>query len=1160
MPIRTIPIASFSPVSARVETTQIGTATTKAQNILFRPKLGVKGPPILRKPWGFGASQSPFQTYSSLTNPFGVGNINSSCGTICVRIYHQGINIIQFFNMATGDGYEPGERGTFYAGDDGTYSGVVDFNEAGPPLFEVLAINLDHSAQWYCENQHGQLLLQNGVDDAVIVQIGRTLTPGKYRKRGSNAVPATPAISLIEPQKTTNTQATRVVTGRAGSVDLVFTANKNNFIGVAGNNKIKVKIEYAGGYSSGPITSTISGDGTVGSPYLYTITTTNSNSSNNAIIAFVNADTKALPILSASGANATADSYDDDDHGLPGGAFLTNGSGTGDSDGLSNEVIDVFARYWDGGYRNCGYEGPSSQISNELVIDGMTYKDLLITVDIDESAEGGRFSHANAGIRLYKRYGTETAPVWNLVNADAPLPNTQRATTVFPVGGSTSLITRSGAWSPISYDALTNEMTVSGTVAVGDIMMSATAQIGLPAYTRLFVISAASSMGNTTFKLSLTSGGSEIDIGTSFAATLTDVGDTLQITGVVTNGQTFKISSTTNGLPGGTLLYVISASTVAGVTTFQASLTNGGAAIDITSNGSTTIHVNGSGIALQAMTPTTNRLYSVASKAATSSTGAGTISFIGTATNGQWVMLPTAAAGLPARTKLYVINAYTVAGTTTCKLSLTSGGSAIPITASTSLTVLIPVSHLLTTSDIIELQSGGGASASSGMALDTRYYVSSLDNDGFGIQLSTSRLGTALEVGSNGTVATAKVKAVCFVVGSNTEPGQGMSPSQNRPPPHRYVTMAGDINWCAGIPSNETKVYSSKDATVDEVSPEGVDLEDVDLITKSRGAANPRVSGLWSDKLTLHLHYMDGVVIVNPADTTKQQEPMLDAGMANGRCVSTSEGNRIIFLGGNRQIMEFNGARYGNRSSKNVSDQAIVYVNDFISQDEVVKRPDQCCTLHDKDAGMFFYWMPDEDGKSIGFAYDEILDGVVGPFTAPCQVSSAMKLEAARGKYLVANKDGYIFVWDCFAQADSGTNLSQEAITLHETTEELPADHNGYDYQDFEIDGETKRVWYATHSILESGFFDAGSSGVVKKFCGLRWRTVKGSRGFFKITLISPSGQEQSVMYGEVGGKQRAKPHQVLTKISDTAVKVRMEVFAAEQKSWIVRDCEILIQ
>lgn len=204
---------------------------------------------------------------------------------------------------------------------------------------------------------------------------------------------------------------------RAGGVALTFTADTLAFPGASGNSKIQVAIQYSS-YTS-TITSTRTGTGTTTDPYLYTIITGNTagSSSNDAIVAYVNSDTLAVGILEASTAvaNATADT------GSWAAEFLLNGVGAGTSDGLTNQTCTVYLRYWDPGISRVGYEGVSSEKSNEIILTDTENSDILVTIPTDPSAEGGRFGF----IRVYFQFGEGAAAIWNLVGQVANTSGTK---------------------------------------------------------------------------------------------------------------------------------------------------------------------------------------------------------------------------------------------------------------------------------------------------------------------------------------------------------------------------------------------------------------------------------------------------------------------------------------------------------------------------------------------------------------------------------------------------------------------------------------------------------------------------------------------------------------------------------------------------------------
>lgn len=353
-------------------------------------------------------------SHVALTTGYGytvneLARLTSSDNTVALQISRQGKSFLFFYSIP-----DSKCRGLFYLGDDNSFtSGTYDFT-AGTPVYTVLATGLDATARWFGSRQYSAVCLGNGVDNNVIAQLGRTKTPGVWRTSGSNSKPGAPAISLINPANDENVQARWDVSGRAGGVTLSFVADPDNFPGASGNAKIRVQITNAG--ISVGLSSSLSGVGTTAQPYHYSLTAGTSalQSSNDAIKAFVNADSKALGIVSVeSTANATADpaSY--------GPTLLSSGSGSGSSAGFTSRTVTFYARYFDSGADNLGYEGPSSDISNTVIIDASINKDLQVLVPVDASADGGRFDQ----IRLYMQFGEELEASWFLMNPSSPVPN-----------------------------------------------------------------------------------------------------------------------------------------------------------------------------------------------------------------------------------------------------------------------------------------------------------------------------------------------------------------------------------------------------------------------------------------------------------------------------------------------------------------------------------------------------------------------------------------------------------------------------------------------------------------------------------------------------------------------------------------------------------------
>jgi hypothetical protein len=438
-------LTAFKPIDGLTETTQLAGGSLTLKNILLRPVGGMKGPPRYERLWGIGSASTIYATLTAL-------GLADSDNTVALRVARQGKNLLLFYNMPSRQC-----RGLFYMGDDGTYtSGSYDFTASSGLAWEILARDLDDTARWYGGRIFQALFLGNGVNDNVVAQLGRSATPGKWRKAASNIAPTAPVISLVTPATSTNVQAYVSFPRTSGKV-LTFRARDTLFPGLSGNNKIRVRITQTGTGDS--LISALSGQGTTADPYYYTLAagTTSLNSSTDAIVSYVNADSQVLGILQASKDMADAAI----DTATYGPADLENGTGTGTSAGYSNRTVTFYSRYWDPGAQSYGYEGVSSPISNELVIPSSANNDIRVLVPVDASAEGGRFGY----IRLYMQFEEDSNAVWLLINPDDPVPNGLTGT--FTRYASTSEITLSGsAWRQNDVIQLTTTGSLPGGYAL----------------------------------------------------------------------------------------------------------------------------------------------------------------------------------------------------------------------------------------------------------------------------------------------------------------------------------------------------------------------------------------------------------------------------------------------------------------------------------------------------------------------------------------------------------------------------------------------------------------------------------------------------------------------------------------------------------------------
>jgi uncharacterized delta-60 repeat protein len=187
---------------------------------------------------------------------------------------------------------------------------------------------------------------------------------------------------------------------RVGSAALTFTADAANFPASQGNGKIKVSISPQLGL--GDITASLTGNGTLGTPYIYTLFTTEEKNSNKDIVAFVNNDPQRSGIFSValSGGNEYVNNVKDlGSYGAP--TFLANGSfdsGNTELDWARNEAI--------GGSFNDGFVMPNG----EYVSSWAPLSNTAVTANLGVSTPAGRDTFS-------LRFATQNASTVNLTNS-----------------------------------------------------------------------------------------------------------------------------------------------------------------------------------------------------------------------------------------------------------------------------------------------------------------------------------------------------------------------------------------------------------------------------------------------------------------------------------------------------------------------------------------------------------------------------------------------------------------------------------------------------------------------------------------------------------------------------------------------------------------------
>lgn len=395
--MKRLPIKKFGPVTSLRETTHTGERLTAARNLILRPTGGFRPTLYYYRLLGI-------PTFNTLAASLGINTATQR--TSAVMITSQAKSWLYFYNFNTAKC----RGGPFYLGDSGAFTGSYDF-DTGTASYTVLEnATLNPAARWYDRRIFEEVFVQNGVDDDRIAQLARA---GVLRKAGTNAVPTKAVIVPVAVSTVANVQASRIITGRAGGVNLVFTANATQFPGTRGHN---IQIGIIHDLYGSSLYIERNGAGTQASPYQFLIHTSPGPglTSNDAIIAIWNASTLTFGVATASGADSN------DDNNSYSIAAMSGGVDANESVGFNNSEKSVYLRYWDVGTNGFGYEGPSSEKSAVVLISDAEFKDLQVQITGNTAAEGGRFGF----IRIYLQFGTGDEAIWNLVrtvpNVDSP--------------------------------------------------------------------------------------------------------------------------------------------------------------------------------------------------------------------------------------------------------------------------------------------------------------------------------------------------------------------------------------------------------------------------------------------------------------------------------------------------------------------------------------------------------------------------------------------------------------------------------------------------------------------------------------------------------------------------------------------------------------------
>lgn len=401
---------------------------------------------------------------------------------------------------------------------------------------------------------------------------------------------------------------------------------------------------------------------------------------------------------------------------------------------------------------------------------------------------------------------------------------------------------------------------------------------------------------------------------------------------------------------------------------------------------------------------------------------------------------------------------------------------------------------------------------------------------------------------------------------TETEFGQDMSVNQNRPLPHKFTAFTQDQVFRAGLTDYPERLYGSKVATPDEIAPEGVSLmpDDYDLVAAQASTAGGReVTALIATESRLEFHTAAGFTIINPLDTSQRVFPQSTAGAMNQSAVTLYEGKQMYYLGADLQLRSMSTVRPGDFASTVATSQfaaasAIQYIKERVDLDAITRDPSRVWVFPDSSSQHLWMFMPATTGAQIGFAYDLLNKGILGPFSYP-QIYGTCQMEPGRPEILLCDTAGRLFVWDTTAQMDQGKNAwgTQAAFTANATATAMPARYDGYGYVDYDHDGDgtASRFYQAYEAVLETAMLDLGTPGRRKAFQAALWRTIQDSRCFVEVTFIGLSGQEETFRYGDVNDDPNCRAGLAL---SDTALRVKLRIIGAENKKWALRDLVLL--
>jgi hypothetical protein len=1255
------PIRAFKPVSRLEDTTDKGVALEQCRNIVLRPQGGWSGPPVYDNLWAIGVAATAQSVYRALTfsgylgGAVGIGSTGTGSDpdeihrnankTVAIQIKRQGKNFLLLYDLTAS--IESACRGWFYLGDDGTYtSGAYAFT-TGTPTYTVLAVGLNAAARWYGYPNQGAWFLGNGVDENVIVQLGRTTTPGIWRKAGTNAAPTAPVIALVAPATAANAQASFTVPGytpysytssntlRANGIKLV-----DGMVVFQAAVALPTPLVAATSYyvKTAPTTGTFTIAAATPAGAAATVDITDTGTGPFAIAS-------TAKVVTASGAT---NRFTRVAHGLVvgDGIKFSTVSGTLPSGTFTVDAgTDVFTMVAHGLAVNDTVQVTTTDtlpgglallttyyVKTRPSDDTFTLSATLngATLDITSTGSG---THS-LGVIAGTKYFVESVP-----SADTFTISATRGGAIFviPSDGSGTFYYSNEAFSAASVAASgiipgTIVRTVPHNLAINDaIVLTGIVPTGTSAGATYYVHSIPSA---TTFTIKATMvGTSALSITSTVAAGNFDYEVTKAILTAATNDTftrtahnlavddkiTYSVfGSALTGITAGLIYFIYNSNYDAETnsTTFQLSLrqTTGAAAISISGTAGIESHrlwtINGS------LSLTITAL--AAWKAGADGNGcfklaynqiSGTVPFsstlegTGTAANPYEYVVSGGTTNTFDQFVAFVAADPLVTGL--ISISASASSSAIFSLTTAGFTFgPSPYDGAFATPLYIAISKGVGSGASEGYTSRTvtvyaRYWDPGYQGHGYEgpssaisntlIIPNTANNDISITVTANaaaeggrftkirlymqfGEDADAVYKLITedinnsgtpspITVGTTTVFGDDdMSADQQRPLPHKFHAFAAEQMFRGGLIDHPDRLYASKVATVDEVAPEGCSLlpEDYETISiPGTPAGSQQVTALIATAVDLQIHTLAGFAIINPVDPAQRVYPASTAGAISQSAVTIYEGKSMYYWAADLQLRTLDTARPADFASTVATSQfaalgALELLREYIDTDAILRQPDRTWVFPDAASQHIWMFAPGLDGSQIGFAYDLMGRGMVGPFSYP-KIYASAQMEPGRPEIVFADEAGRLFVWDASAQSDSAGNAfgAQSAFTAHSTSTPMPDQYAGYGYVDY----SGSRYYQAYEAILETGMLDMGQPGMKKALQAAIWRTIQDSRALVEVTFIDMAGNEEVFVYGDVNDGCNCRASLMM---SDSAVRVKLRIIGAEGKKWAMRDLTLL--